>query len=107
MLISSLLRRFQDESKLKLTRLGMKAPSKEYDENGMGWNAKHTGATEAVFTMLGNSIGAVCVPMSVRDAVRMMSSEKVLAKSMVPSWPHFEKKSCRKRTLSSAGSTRR
>ena len=36
----------------------------------------------------------VCVPISVREAVKMMSSEKVLAKSMVPSWPHLEKKSC-------------
>ena len=25
----------------------------------------------------------------------MMSSEKVLAKSMVPSWPHLAKKSCK------------
>ena len=33
--------------------------------------------------------------MSVREAVRMMSSEKVLAKSMVPSWPHLAKKSCK------------
>lgn len=31
--------------------------------------------------------------MRVREAVRIMSSEKVLAKSMVPSWPHFAKKS--------------
>ena len=42
------------------------------------------------------------VPISVREAVRMISSENVLAKSMVPSWPHFEKKSCSGHSSSSA-----